>query len=502
MSAKKYRPRARSIKKGVSFDRFRSDSKPERVRAHLPAIVTIPLKQGFGSENPSLVKKGDKVRAGQIIGRDDACICSPVHSSVSGKVVDVTEISYVHEHLKEDLREKIRAVVVETAGEKLEEPLEGGGPGWEGKEPKKIRQLLYLGGVTCLGQTGIPTEYGSSPVSPREIKNIIINGINSEPFIYSTVQFPEETHQYVSGLQVLLHIFPEATVHAAVDRSTFRCLNIPLGSLERTALYLVDTNHPHGLPEILIRHLLGEKLTYGTFPTDKGILVLGEADLLSIYQAVVGGKPFIRKRLSIAGWGIKRQVVLDAPVGISLEEALGPFVSKKDKFLLMIGGALTGSHQKDLSLPVGKEIDSVSIIAEKSEREFLFFLRPGRGRPSYSRTFLSSVIPTRVSEADVNLHGEERPCISCGFCREVCPVNILPHQIHRCFTHDLMDEVERLRPLECIDCGLCSYVCPSKLPLSEVLKESKSTLSQEFNFVAYHQKEGRLRLYKDFYRIQ
>ena len=61
-------------------------------------------------------------------------------ATISGKVIDVTEISYVHEHLKEDLREKIRAVVVETAGEKLEEPLEGGGPGWEGKEPKKIRQ--------------------------------------------------------------------------------------------------------------------------------------------------------------------------------------------------------------------------------------------------------------------------------------------------------------------------------------------------------------------------
>ncbi len=137
------------------------------------------------------------------------------------------------------------------------------------------------------------------------------------------------------------------------------------------------------------------------------------------------------------------------------------------KFRLIIGGALTGSCRENLSLPIGKEMGAVVILEERTEREFLFFLRPGLKRPSYSRAFLSSLIRTLPKETDTSLYGEERACVSCSFCAQVCPVDILPYQIYRCFSHDLVDELERLRPLECMDCGLCSHVCPSELPLTQ-----------------------------------
>lgn len=71
-----------------------------------------------------------------------------------------------------------------------------------------------------------------------------------------------------------------------------------------------------------------------------------------------------------------------------------------------------------------------------------------------------------------------------------------PIRIYRCFTHDLIDELQRLNPLECIDYGLCSYVCPSKLPLTETLKRCKLKLSGKFNFVTYKKEKGRLILYE------
>ncbi len=176
-----------------------------------PDIVTIPLKRGFGCETTCLVRKGDKVKAGQIIGRDDSSLSTPIHSSVSGKVIELVDIDYIHGHLKENLRERTRAVRIRTTGEELERPLQSTGADWENEDPAKMRQLLYLGGVSCLGQTGIPTEYGSSPVSPLDITNIIVNGIVSEPFVHSTVKFPEETDSYRIGLDMLCRIFPQAT---------------------------------------------------------------------------------------------------------------------------------------------------------------------------------------------------------------------------------------------------------------------------------------------------
>ncbi len=501
MAVKKQITKARRIKQGIHFDRFSANFKLTRMKVPAPEIVTIPLKQGFGCENICLVKKGDNVKAGQIIGRDDNSLCTPVHASVSGKVIDVIEINYVHEHLKESLREKIRAVKIETTGEELERPLEDLGADWENAEPAKVRQLLYLGGVSCLSQTGIPTQHRSSPVSPQDIKNIIVNGVVSEPFVYPTTRFPQETDSYIIGLRILRHIFPQAVVHVAADKSTLKHLATPLAALDRMELHSINTSHPHGMTAVLIQSLLGEEIVYGTFPSDRGILVVGQAVPLLIYQAVVEHRPFIRKKLSIGGSAVKAQAIVDIPIGTSLNVAIHSFLYKERKFRLILGGALTGSYQEDLYLPIGKEISSVVILEERTTREFLSFVRPGLKKHSYSRAFLSSLISTLPKMADTGLHGEERTCVSCSYCVQVCPVNILPYHIHRCFTHDFIDELERLRPLECIDCGLCSYVCPSKLPLTETLKECKSKLSEEFNFVLYQRKQGRLKLYKDFYRI-
>lgn len=498
MLARRKKGTIRLIKKGIRFNKFGMNVEPEIVKIPLPKIVTISLKQGFGGENPPLVKKGDEVKAGQIIGRDDKSICSPVHASVSGKVIDIVEINYIHEYSKENLREKIRAIKIETSEQKLEKSLEGAGPEWTSKDPAKIRQLLYLGGASCLGQTGIPTEYASSPFSYKDVKNIIINGVLSEPFVYFTVKFPQEIEKYKTGLEILAYTFPHAMVHLVVDKNTSKQFKSWAGFRDGIKIYSVEPKHPQGLSQALIESLFDDKLPYGTPPLNKGILILPAETPLIVYQIVVEGKPFIRKRLSIGGSAVKKQVVVDVPIGSLLKDVMEPFIDKETGYRLIIGGALTGSYQEDLFLPVGKEIDSIVVLKEKKEREFLSFIRPGFKKSSYSRAFLSSLIPTKEREADVNLHGEKRPCISCGFCEQVCPVDILPYQIYRCFTHGFIDEVQRLKPLECIDCGLCSYVCPSKLPLGKILKECKSELSGKPELVSYEKKKERLQLARVF----
>lgn len=485
--------RKRSIKKGAYVRSLEQrDANTEFVEINPPETVTIPLKQGFGCENPPVVQKGDRVRAGQIIGRDDDSICSPVHSSVSGKVVDIVEINYIHEYSKESLDEKIRAVKIKVLNDKIQEPGEGTSFDWEKESPEKIRELLYLTGVTSLAQTGIPTEHKSSPFSPEHVKNIIINGIYTEPFVYPVIQLPQEIEKYRTGLSILSHTFPQATVHVAVDKKAFEQLKTFLVSEDKIKLYSFSTKHPQGLSQILIRSLFGDKLSYGTFPMDKGILILSQEVPLIIYQAVVEGIPFTRKRVSLGGSGVKKETIVDAPFGVSLEELFESFVAKETRCQFILGGPLTGSYLENFSVPVGKEIDSVVILPEKEDREFLAFLRPGLKKDSYSRAFLSAILPVKEKKASVDLHGEKRPCVYCSFCEQVCPVDILPYQIYQCFTHEFTDEVERLKPIECVDCSLCSYVCPSKLPLSETLRRCRKELYEKTNSVVYQQEKGRL----------
>ncbi len=109
----------------------------------------------------------------------------------------------------------------------------------------------------------------------------------------------------------------------AVDRSALKHLRAPLASLDKIVLHSVSTRHPHSTPTILIHNLLGEKIPYGTFPADRGILVLEQQVPLIVYQIVAKRQPFIRKRLSIGGSAVKKQVVVDVPIGTGLNEAIG-----------------------------------------------------------------------------------------------------------------------------------------------------------------------------------
>jgi electron transport complex protein RnfC len=58
------------------------------------------------------------------------------------------------------------------------------------------------------------------------------------------------------------------------------------------------------------------------------------------------------------------------------------------------------------------------------------------------------------------------PCISCGWCAEVCPTHLRPIELVR--------RIEAGRPAQasldwCLDCGLCTRVCPSGIDLATPL---------------------------------
>ena len=76
------------------------------------------------------------------------------------------------------------------------------------------------------------------------------------------------------------------------------------------------------------------------------------------------------------------------------------------------------------------------------------------------------------------VRGEDRPCISCSFCEEVCPAGIIPHLIHKYLYRDLIEEVEQARVDLCIECGLCSFVCVSKMQVFHYIKLAKYELDR------------------------
>src|SRR5512140_3284188 len=59
--------------------------------ARPPKIIVIPLSQHAGAPCKPLVSIGQEVKKGEIIGEPGGFVSAPVHASVSGKVVAISE---------------------------------------------------------------------------------------------------------------------------------------------------------------------------------------------------------------------------------------------------------------------------------------------------------------------------------------------------------------------------------------------------------------------------
>lgn len=142
-----------------------------------------------------------------------------------------------------------------------------------------------------------------------------------------------------------------------------------------------------------------------------------------------------------------------------------------------VGGVLRG-YAGDPEGHIGLYETSVTVLPEPVAADFLALFRPGMTKPSYSRTFFSA-LRRKPLPMTTNVNGGHRACIACGYCADVCPVDIWPQMT---FKSILVEEVEEYLAhglLDCVECGLCSYVCPSKIELAATLQAAKHAYRKE-----------------------
>ena len=451
--------------------------------------VTVPTKGGFGSSLSPSVDVGDEVKAGEIIARNDETISTPALASMAGEVIELVELDSYHEETGSQFATKVKGIKIKVASN---QKVKGNGLEWEKEKPKNLRELFYLAGLTSFGQTGIPTEFNSSLYNLNQVEHVLVNGVKTEPFVHHLVDYGEEFSSYKTGLEIIARAFPKAQIHLVMDQEAREKLD-SVSSSQRIKVHTAESETYMSKSKMLAREILRlEELDEGGYLLDHGVLALPEIFPLATYRAVVKGVPFIRGRFSLSGPEVEDGVI-EAPIGASVKKITGNLIKDNEDALTIAGGPLAGHELEKLDLPLGKDMDSLIQLTKPQGSQFLAWLQPGLSKNSYTNAFFSALAPNRKRVADSGLHGEERPCVYCGWCSDICPVDILPFQILKTYNHDMVDEVNRLQPQRCVDCGLCSYVCPSKLPLSETVKQAKQEQPGENNnYVKYEEDEDGL----------
>ena len=72
----------------------------------------------------------------------------------------------------------------------------------------------------------------------------------------------------------------------------------------------------------------------------------------------------------------------------------------------------------------------------------------------------------------------EQPCIRCGDCATVCPVQLNPQRLLVQLRDWHMRAAENDGAMDCTECGRCDVVCPSRIPLVQRYREAKQLIRE------------------------
>ena len=430
--------RGKSFKGGVNAPHRKNTENCETVKMGVPEKVYIPMLQHIGAACEPLVKKGDKVKVGQLIGASQKYVSSPIHSSVSGTVANIASMTYAG-------GQQISVVEIITDGK--QEVHESVKPP-EYSDNEGFLEAIRQSGLVGLGGAGFPAHVKLSPPTGKKIDTLIINGAECEPYITSDYrEILENSWNVMNGIYIVMELLGVEKVWIGIEDNkpeAIKELEHLAATSEKIDVVSLKARYPQGAEKMLIYAITGRKVPPGKLPLDVGVVVMNVTSVSFVSEYVKTGVPLIKRRVTVDGSAVKAPSNVEVLIGTPINDVFnfcGGYKSVVHKVLM--GGPMMGVAQFSLDTPVLKITNAL-----------LAFGREDAGIE------------------------KETACIRCGRCVYVCPVNLLPLYINLHAIKGNAGELEKYHPDDCIECGSCSYVCPAKRNLVQSIRLSKLQLKQ------------------------
>jgi len=441
------------VKKGYDFRYIAGQPALEAEKLEKPACVAV-LPEKIPFINPRmLVGTGDSVKIGSVLFEDKR---HPAVKFLSPGGGEIAQINFGPRRIIKEIVIRLSENEAQAEFDSLSEKA------LEQIEREKLVAMLLNGGMWQLirafpfrdipdPETIPPAIFVSlgakEPFQPAP--EVYLNGLNGKKEIFGY------------GIKILHKLAQKVYVGASVDNPSV------LKELGENITHVCQGAYPADDPGVLLYH------SKKSSSENRSWYIAGQ-DVLLLAQFLMTGAYPIERIVAVGGTSAPKKKHFITRVGVPLAH-LAPGVNGDVRFTA--GGIFRGYAASKESY-LGLYETSLTLLPESSEKELFGFARPGFEKPSYSRAFLSFFNKSALT-VNCNLHGDERACINCGTCAEVCPVDILPQFAFKCVLADEVEESLQHGLLDCVECGLCSYVCPSKVEICTILKKAKAAYYKE-----------------------
>lgn len=411
--------------------------------APIPAQLILPITQHVGDAAQPLVTIGDRVLKGQMIAEAGGTLSAPVHASSSGTVVAIEPWPVARRN-----GENAPCVVIECDGK--DEAIDATGSiDYLSRSPEELLELILQGGIVGLGGAVFPTAQKLMQARTCEIDYLLLNGVECESYIScDDMLMREHATEVINGARILMRALQLDVCFIAVESDKPDAINKlgeALATIDdpRFVIKQVPTIYPSGGEDQLVQLVTNREVPSGGLPSDVGCLVQNVGTATAIHDWINNGQPLISRVTTVTGDGVNKPMNVRARIGTTIADIVeftGGYSDRAKQ--LIIGGPMTGNSVTTDRVPVVKATNCILVSSET---------------PST---------------------GPELPCIRCGECAEVCPVQLQPQQL---FWYAASDNEVKLRQfglIDCIECGCCDVVCPSHIPLTADFRVAKGRIRE------------------------
>ena len=414
-------------------------SKAKPVKEFLPGKELVyPLSQHIGAPAQPVVKKGDKVLAGQKIAEMGGFVSAPIHATVSGVVKDLKKV-------RNNVGAMVDAIIIEN-DEKYETVEFQPAKSLDALSKEEIITRIKEGGVVGMGGAGFPTHVKLSPREPEKIEYVLVNGAECEPYLTSDYRrMLEQPEWIIGGLKCMLKLFDHAKGCICIEDNKPDCIEKITKMVKdepRIEVCTLKTKYPQGAERCLIAAVSGREINSSMLPADAGCVVDNIDTVCAVYRAVMFGEPVMDRIVTVTGDAVADPCNFNVKLGSSfadLLEAAGGLKQPAEK--IISGGPMMGFAMFDYHVPVVKT-SSAMLCMSKDE--------------------VSANEPTA--------------CINCGRCVSACPARLIPSRLATYSEHGQEELFVKNNGMECVECGCCSFTCPAKRPLTQSVRSMRKTV--------------------------
>ncbi len=414
-------------------------------RMPVPAELVISMSQHLGAPAKCIVKPGDYVVRGQLIGEKNGFISVPVYASASGlgqligekngfiSVPVYASASGLVKAVEPRLGAaggKAPAVILDTTaapnsvndGQSISESGESGEKreitlkplDWKTATKEELLKRVEEAGICGMGGAGFPTSVKLNPPPQKRCEYLILNGAECEPYLTADCRLMIERADRIRvGVEIMRKVLGGPAVRIAIEANkpeAIAAMEKAFADIEgNVEIVVLPVLYPQGSEKHQIYATVGRIVPE---PPALPCVVENVGTVAAIADAVEKGKILLSRVTTVSGDAVVEPKNIEAPLGTKYADLVA-FCggAKEPPAKVLSGGTMMGFAVSTLEIGTTKTTSGLLLLSKKRVVQY-------------------------TSQA----------CINCGRCLRACPMLLNPAEISKAVEANDIKSAEPRKP--------------------------------------------------------